>query len=182
MGYTLEIPDELFSKLQRHAVPLIDTPLSVIERALRALEAGDEAPTSGPSSLRTFNPSAPPDLKFTSVLKAQINGKVLRKADTNWNAVLLHVINEAAAMKTSPQDILDLVTVNSQLGCREDSGFKFVEAAGISIQGQDANSAWRQAYTLASSLGIEIDLTFVWQSTDKAAMPSVTGTMFVPVN
>ena len=48
MGYTLEIPDELFSKLQRHAVPLIDTPLSVIERALRALEAGDEAPTSGP--------------------------------------------------------------------------------------------------------------------------------------
>ena len=116
------------------------------------------------------------------MLKAQINGKVLRKADTNWNAVLLHVINEAAAMKTSPQDILDLVTVNSQLGCREDSGFKFVEAAGISIQGQDANSAWRQAYTLASSLGIEIDLTFVWQSTDKAAMPSVTGTMFVPVN
>lgn len=95
---------------------------------------------------------------------------------------MFNVILEAASRKISAQDILDLMTVNSQLGRREDSGFRHLEAAGISVQGQDANSAWRQAYTLASSLGIELDLTFVWQSNDKAAMPSVTGTMLVPVD
>jgi hypothetical protein len=181
MVYTIELSDELFARLQKHAVPLVDTPVSVIERALRALEAGDEEPGSVAASNanRTFNPAAPPDLSFTTLKSAKIAGKALPKADTFWNSVMTAVILEAAARGITTQDILDLITVNSQAGQREEGGFKYLESAGLSIQGQAANSAWRQAYVLASSFGIELDVSFVWQNNEKAAMPNASGSFFV---
>ncbi|MBB5986294.1 T4SS efffector SepA family protein [Sphingobium lignivorans] len=180
MVYTVELPDELFVRLQRHAVPLVDTPITVIERALRALEEGDEEPEGGGGKgSRTFNPAAPPDLSFTTLKSARIAGKVLPKSDTYWNSVMIAVILEAAARGNSTQDILDLITVNSQAGQREEGGFRFLKAAGLSIQGQAANSAWRQAYVLASSLGIEVDVSFTWQNNEKAAMPNVSGSFYL---
>jgi hypothetical protein len=181
MAHMVELPDELFAKLQRHAVPLVDTPVSIIERALRALEAGDEDPVGAPWSngSRSFNPAAPPDLKFTTVQKAAVGGKALKKADAYWNKILFKVIVEASARGETTEDILDLITVNNQPGRREDNGFTYIEAARLSIQGQDANSAWRQAYTLASSFGIELDVAFVWQDNKKAANPSEGGSFFV---
>lgn len=181
MVHTVELPDELFARLQKHAVPLIDTPVTVIERALRALEEGDEEAASADASKasRTFNPAAPPDLSFTTLKSAKIAGKALPKSDTHWNSVMIAVILEAAARGHSTQDILDLITVNSQAGQREDGGFKFLKSAGLSIQGQATNSAWRQAYVLASSFGIEVDVSFTWQNNKKAAMPNVSGSFYV---
>lgn len=180
MPYTVELPDDLFARLQKHAVPLIDTPLTVIERALRALEEGDEEPASLMNvACRTFNPAAPPDLSFTTLKSAKIAGKAMPKADTYWNSVMVSVIQEAAVRGNATQDILDLITVNSQAGKRDDGGFKYIEIAGLSIQGQAANSAWRQAYVLASSFGIEVEVTFYWKNSEKAAMPNVSGTLFI---
>lgn len=181
MVYAVELPDELFARLQKHAVPLIDTPVTVIERALRALESGDEEPAGmdATRASRTFNPAAPPDLSFTTLKVAKVAGKALPKADTYWNSVMIAVILEAADRGNSTQDVLDLITVNSQVGQREDGGFKYLEPAGLSIQGQAANSAWRQAYVLASSFGIEVDVSFAWQNNKKAAMPNVSGSFFV---
>lgn len=181
MVYTVELPDELFAQLQKHAVPLVDTPVTVIERALRALEAGDEEPAiaDAASISRTFNPAAPPDLSFTTLKTAKIAGKALPKSDTYWNSLMTAVILESAARGIATQDILDLITVNSQAGQREDNGFKFLEPAGLSIQGQAANSAWRQTYVLASSFGIELDVSFAWQNNEKAAMPNSLGSFFV---
>jgi hypothetical protein len=179
MTYQIELPDELFALLQKHAIPLIDTPLTVIERALRALEAGDEEPLTSESVTRSFNPAAPPDLSFTSLKSAKIAGRALRRADAFWNTVLIETILAATERGISTQDILDLITVNHQAGRREDGGFKYLEAAGLSIQGQAANSAWRQTYVLASSFGIEVDVAFSWQNTPKAAQPNQIGTFFV---
>lgn len=180
MSYKIEIPDDLFAKLQKHAVPLVDTPIDVIERAVRALEAGDEdaANAVSPAGERTFNPSAAPNLSFTTLKSARIAEKVLPKTDTYWNSVLHAVIMEAAAMGHPAQDIFDVISVNCQLGKREDNGFKYLENAGISIQGQAANSAWKQAYVIASSFGIELNVTFSWQANEKAAMPNASGSMY----
>lgn len=184
MVYKIEIPDELFAKLQKHAVPLIDTPVDVIERAIRALEAGNEDSSEAisPSGVRAFNPAAAPNLSFTTLISARIGEKVLPKADTYWNSVLHAVILEAAASGHSAQDIYDLISVNCQLGKRDDNGFKYIEAAGISIQGQAANSAWKQAYVIASSFGIGLDVEFSWQNNEKAAMPMVRGSMYYDGN
>ena len=180
MSYKIEIPDDLFAKLQKHAVPLVDTPVDVIERAIRALEAGDEdaADAIQSSGMRAFNPAAAPNLSFTTLKSAIIGEKVLPKSDTHWNSVLHAVILEAASIGHSAQDIFDLISVNCQLGKREDNGFKHLENAGISIQGQAANSAWKQAYVIASSFGIQLNVTFTWQENVKAAMPNVSGSMY----
>ena len=181
MSHSIEVPDDLFSRLQKHAIPFVDTPISVIERALEALEAGDKDPEDlrKEGAPRTFNPAAIPDLKFTSVLSASIDGKALKKGECYWNTIMLRTIAAAAKQGSPTQDILDLLTVNSERGERDDSGYKFVSEANLSIQGQESNAAWRQAYTIASSFGIEIELVFAWQDHPKAAMRNQQGSLFV---
>src|SRR5947209_1528976 len=123
MPHNVELPDDLFAKLQKHAVPFIDTPITVIERAVRALEEGDEeaaAPNEGP---RSFNPAAPPDLAFTTPKKAIVGGKMLPKNQTYWHNILLAVIREAALRGVSTDDLLALITVNCKKGDRHDTGF-----------------------------------------------------------
>jgi hypothetical protein len=181
MPYSIELTDELFAKLQKHAVPLVDTPLTVIDRALRALEEGDEeAVSTTPSGeSRTFNPAAPPDLTFTKPRSVVINGRQLPYTQAYWNAVMFEVIREAGRRGTSTQDILDLITVNSQAGVRRDNGFSYLKEADLSIQGQDSNGAWRQTYLIASSLGISVDVVFRWQNSARAAMPDVVGSFHI---
>jgi hypothetical protein len=178
--YPIEIPDDLCAKLQKHAVPFVDTPLTVIERAVRALEEGDEAPVSqrdeGP---RSFNPAAPPSLTFTKPRRAVVNGRQLPYGQAYWGPIMFEVIKEAARRGVSTQDLLDLITVNSQVGPKHDNGFVFIPEAGLSVQGQDANGAWRQTYVIASSVGIPVEVVFAWQNNPKAAMPNTVGSFSV---
>jgi hypothetical protein len=180
MSYNIELPDDVFAKLQKHAVPFIDTPVTVIERALRALEEGDEEPAApterGP---RTFNPAAPPDLAFTTPRQAVVAGKVLPKSQTYWHNIMLAVIREAAVLGVCTDDLRALITVNCAKGERRGTGFSYVPEADLSIQGQNANNAWRQAYVIASSVGVRIEVVFAWQNNTKAALPNVEGSFFV---
>lgn len=181
MPHMVELPDDLFAKLQGFAVPLIDTPLTVIERALVALEAGDEQLTSPNSAklARSFNPAAPPSLAFTIPRRASVGGRQLSAGDRYWNSIMYAVIEEAARRGFSTEDLLALISVNSQAGRREDNGFKYLEGANLSIQGQGAAGAWRQSYAIASSVGIAIEVEFAWQDNPKAAMPQMVGTLFI---
>ena len=181
MPHVITLPDDLFSKLQAHAVPLVDTPLSVIERALAALEAGDEEVAQA-SGVRTFNPAAPPSLSHTTPRKAVLAGRRLPASATYWNPIMYAVIEEAAKRGVKRQDILELLTVNSIEGEKTEQGYKFVEAAGISVQGQDANAAWRQAHRIAESFGVGLEVEFVWQDNEKAAMPNTLGSFYVDGN
>lgn len=181
MSPTIDLTDEIFSRLQKHAVPLIDTPLTVISRALDALESGDEDPSGHAQSTgpRSFNPAAAPNLSHTTPRRAQVAGRPLAKADTYWNPIMFAVIEEAARKGTGADDLLELLTIPSVKGQKEGSGYRYLPEAGISVQGQDANSAWKQTYRIASSIGIHVQVVFVWQDTPKAAMPNVTGSFFI---
>jgi hypothetical protein len=180
MPYKVELPDDLFAKLQKHAVPFVDTPVTVIERAVRALEEGDEEPaTPAEEGPRSFNPAAPPDLAFTTPRKGVVGTKVLPKNQTYWNNVMLAVIREAAVRGISTDDLLELLTVNCAKGERHDTGFSYVPEANLSIQGQNANNAWRQAYVIASSVGVPVEVVFAWQNNSKAAMPNTVGSFYV---
>lgn len=178
MPTTITIPDDLFAKLQKHAVPFVDTPLTVIERALLALEKDDDkvsVENEGGLNVRSFNPAASPDLAFTVVTAATLGGKMLSKAKTYWNPLMYAVIEEAAKRGHSMEEIEALVTVNHVQGAKTDNGYKFVEAAGLSLQGQDANAAWKQTYRIASSFGIDLAVEFYWKDEPKAAMPNIAG-------
>lgn len=181
MPHSITLPDDVFARLQKHAVPFVDTPVSVIDRALSALEAGDEEPVE-PNPLngpRSFNPAAPPNLAHTTPQKILVAGKPLPKGQIYWNPLMFAVILEAAARGVCAEDLMELITVNRVAGRKEDQGYRYLAAAGISVQGQGANAAWKQAYRVAASIGIALEVVFAWQDTDKAAMPNTLGTFFV---
>lgn len=182
MAPSIELTDEVFTRLQKHAIPLVDTPLTVIARALDALEAGDEEPVSSAAPLtgpRSFNPAAPPNLSHTTPRRAQVDGNTLPKSETYWNSIMFAVIAAAARKGVSTEDLLDLLTIPAVEGEKEGNGYRFIQEANISVQGQDANRAWKQTYKIASSLGVSLQVAFIWQDTPKAAMPNSTGSFFV---
>ena len=181
MTPSIDLTDELFTRLQKHAVPLVDTPLTVIARALDALEAGDEEPSSltKPAGPRSFNPAAAPNHAHTTPRRAEVANKPLSKSATYWNPIMFAVITEAAKQGASTEDLLDLLTIPAVKGKKEDSGYRHLPEAGLSVQGQDANSAWKQTHRIASSLGVHVQVVFIWQENPKAAMPGVTGSFFI---
>jgi len=176
MSRMIEISDELFARMQAFAAPLVDTPETIISRALSALEAGNGlARHDLGSKTRSFNPAAPPSLAHTTPKRMVLAGRVLPRAETYWNTLMLEVIRRARDEGLTPNQLLSALSVNSVAGEKDLNGYKFLSDVGISVQGQDANSAWRQTYDLATTIGVAVEVEFVWQDTPKAAMPGVTG-------
>ncbi len=72
MSTTLEIPDSLFVRLQKHAIPFVDlTPVSVLQRWADHFEGNGigaitETKVPAPENpTKKFNPLTPPDLMHT---------------------------------------------------------------------------------------------------------------------
>lgn len=175
--HMISISEETFARLQRHAVPLVDTIETVIHRALDALELEASGGGTGEtrSGARSFSPSSPPNLSFTSVKSATIDGRRSIPADTYWNAILINVVRGAARRGLTADEISALLLANHVIGVRDDTGFKFVEEAGVSVQGCDANGAWRATHHLAEAAGIGVSVAFSWQHNPKAAYPGASG-------
>src|SRR5437867_753548 len=127
MAITLEIPEELYKRLQRHAVPFVDTPLSVIkkwadhfERAHNGITASTaEVPTAeyGAKKLDAFRP---PDLFHT-----RARGTFGSTSFSNWND-LVRLAHTVAFKKAGTFEELRHAT-HAQIakGQRSDSGYKF---------------------------------------------------------
>lgn len=122
-----------------------------------------------------LNPAAPPSLTHSHLLSASLDGIILTKADTTWNNLMNAVIREAARRGMKPAELHKMLRVHTSIGVRVGTGFKYLQDAGLSVQGQDANSAWRQTYDLALLMGLSLEVEFAWPDTPKAAMPNVIG-------
>lgn len=176
---TISISKETFARVQAHAVPLVDTFETVLNRALDALEANSDGAKYAEPTIRAFNPGSPPSLSFTTVRSVVIEGKRCMPNEAYWNTILINMIKLAASRGLSPEKINDLIIVNSVVGKKDDGGYKYVPEAGVSVQGQDANSAWKAAFYVASEIKASVNVTFSWQDTPKAAHPGVYGTLSV---
>ena len=175
MSPTLSISEGLFGRLQQHAVAFVDTPETVIARALDALESKNEPepkPADGP---RSFDPASPPNLAFTTVKKITLDGKTLTKGETYWNPLMFICVRLAASKGLPPQQIGDLMVVPHVVGEKTNDGYVFIHEAGVSVQGQASNGAWKQAHHIATSLNIPLAVDFVWQNNEKSALPNVSG-------
>jgi hypothetical protein len=176
MSHSIDLSESTFGRLQAHAEPLVDTIETVINRVLDAYEAneGDARKGSG-LGVRSFSPAGPPNLAHTKVLSAELCGRTLPPAETNWNALLIASVREAGRRLGGAEQLKRLVVVNSVLGKKEEGGFRYLPDVGLSVQGQDANGAWRATYHLARNLGLSVSVTFVWYENEKAAFPGITG-------
>ncbi|TPN95285.1 hypothetical protein [Mesorhizobium sp. B1-1-5] len=175
---TVQISPETFARLQAHAVPLVDTIETVINKALDALEGNKIAPSPS-SKPGGFDPSAPPNLSFTTVRSVVVANKKYPPKETYWNSALFACIKAAAKSGLSPKEVSDLVIVNNIVGVKDDSGYKYIKEAGISIQGQDANGAWKAAYHIAKQIGLTVEVSFIWQNNPKASFPGQTGKLSI---
>lgn len=179
MAPTVELSPTTFMRLQAHAVPLVDTIESVINRLLDAQEAKGGAPVVGGdgenTSIRQFNPHTPPDLTHTKVLAVEFDGAALDRGEANWNGLLNAAVRKAKSKAKSAADLKRLLAVNFIEGAKADEGYRFLSDIGLSVQGQDANGAWRAARHVAQQLDCSLKVTFLWRSKEGASFPGVTG-------
>ncbi len=188
---SVELSSETFSRLQNHAIPLVDTIETVISRLLDIYEANRNEPAIpaiSPSvrvnefrtAIRDFSPLAPPELKHSKVGQVILAGKELSHADTNWNKLLAATIREAVARKKNVHEVRQLIIVNSITGRKEDEGYRYLSDVGLSVQGQDANAAWRAALHIAKNIGCDLSVVFTWPENPELAYPGVTGRLNFP--
>lgn len=178
------LSDALFARAQSHAVPLVDDLESVINRAFDALEqlgkkaeSGAHEPETQP--IRSYNPAAAPNLAFSQPVSIKLDGEDVPYGQLYWNHLMLKVIGKAVDAGYSGEKLQPLMVVPSFVGIKTDQGFKFVKAAGISVQGQDANGAWKQTFHLAEQLGLKLEIVWKWQNTEKASLPGQKGSFSV---
>jgi hypothetical protein len=166
------VQDQTFERLQRNAKPFVDTPDTVINRALDVLEqlaVGAPAKEGHTFPERLIDPRVMPNLTHTKVLDALIDGEAITKA--NWNSLLDEMLRRAMKRVTSFEELRQLCPVNIVKGRKEDEGYGYLSDIDISVQGQDANGACRALVTAAQGVGVSLDITFMWRSKDSAAFP-----------
>lgn len=179
MAPSVELSPATFTRLQAHAIPLVDTIESVINRLLDAHEKKGGTPVAGEggesSNVRQFNPQTPPGLTHTKVLAVEFDGKSLERGEANWNGLLNAAVRKAKSKAKSAADLKRMLAVNFVEGSKTDEGYRFLSDIGLSVQGQDANGAWRAARHVAEQLGCPLKVTFLWRDKEGAAFPGVTG-------
>ena len=179
MSPSVELTPTTFGRLQAHAVPLVDTIESVINRLIDAYEQQSNAPLVGAGgdgqSVRAFNPNTPPDLTHAKILGVTFCGKPLGRGQDNWNGLLNAAVREAKAQAKSSSEFKGLMVVNYVDGEKTDEGYRPLTGTGISVQGQDANGAWRAVSHIAQKLGCQLSVKFAWREKEGAAFPGVTG-------
>lgn len=167
------IQESTFTRLQRHAKPLVDTIDTVMNRALDALEQMAASPESGdgqgPQDERRIDHRALPNVKHTKVLDASIEGAQIAKP--YWNVLRNEMLRRAMKRVHSFEKLRQVCPVNMVKGRKTDEGYDYLSDIDVSVQGQDANSACRAVVTAAQSLGIALDVGFMWYHKERAAHP-----------
>ena len=62
-------------------------------------------------------------------------------------------------------------------GRKEDEGYHYLPEVNFSVQGQDANAAWRGVAFIAQNLNVPVEVSFLWRNKDGAEHPGKPGTM-----
>jgi hypothetical protein len=182
------LPPALYAKLQLIAEPFVDTPLTAIEKAVDFYLAHKStlgAPAQGHttitnSSVMIFPADTPPDLAFTKPQSIKLEDTTFVKSDCYWNTLLYEVVRRAGKKLHDLSALKPLLLCNHKDGEHVGAGYHYIEDAGLSVQGQAANGAWKTIIHLAKALGIAVSVTFVWEDNVKAQYPGKTCKMTFP--
>lgn len=177
---TVELTAPTFTRLQAHAVPLVDTIETVINRLLDDYERKAGVPVLGESDdtappVQAFNPDLPPSLTHTKLLAVELDGKPLPPGEMNWNGLLNATIRRAKEAAQSSAQLKQLITANFVEGKQIKDGYRFLSDIGLSVQGQDANGAWKASRHVCQQLKLPLKVTFIWRDKEDAAFPGKTG-------
>lgn len=179
----VDLPDDLFKRLEKHAKGFT-TPAAVISMAVDALEAqanGAATPAAAPildgrgNPLASFEALHPPSLTFTKVVSASFGGKPIKPA--NWNRLLQTALIEAHKKMGDFDKVRKVAAVNMVNGVKDNEGYQHIPEVGFSVQGTDANTAWRGVTFIAQNLKCDVEVSFLWRNKQGAEHPGRPGTM-----
>jgi hypothetical protein len=183
----INISQPLFLKLQEMAEPFVDTPETVISKAvdfyLSNNKVGYKAtaiPQAAPvdAGVMVFQPDAPPDLSFTRPVSIILEGVKFDKPMLYWNPLLFEIVRLAATRLKDTDRLKQMLLCNYADGqSGEENGYRFIPEAKVSVQGQAANPCWKSISHIVKQLGLKLDVTFVWEDKPKAAHPTKTARM-----
>ena len=170
----IQIEQNTYERLLRNIRDFGDTPDKIINLGLQALEGnGHVVPSAVPNSMLKFGDKNLPNLTHTKVLQATIDGKVMPKV--NWNSLLDLVLVAARKRGLSTAEIKGIGSINISEKRKSDEGFRYLESAGFSVQGQDANRACYGALSISRKVGMNLEVEFMWRDKDGASHPGMTG-------
>ena len=194
---TIEIRRVTYDRLQERAVPFEDTPETVITKLLDQ-DGGSDGGNEPDGGLKANgsdgeeerankvagvdvvvdDPFDPPSLKHTKVLRAEVDGKELAKA--NWSLVRQAVLEIALGPRGYDlRQLKQVCAVNAVEGVKNDEGYTYYQDLGVSIQGQDAGHAWQATAAAARALGVAVRVWFHWKSKPEAAHPGKWGMLVI---
>lgn len=180
----ITIEQQTFERLQDHAQPFIDTPDSVVRRALDALDNLAKPDThSFPTPERAhtdhaIDPDHLPNLKYTRVQDASMDGVQVRPA--NWNSLLRQMLVRAQKHFDDFDQLRRVCTVNMIQGRKDDDGYRYIEEIHTSYQGLNANAAAAASVALAKYFGIALEVYFQWRQKEQALHPGKRACLRLP--
>lgn len=175
---SIEISDTDFLRLQKIAVPLIDTSGSVVTKLLDSYEQtnGDSpsrAPVNGESSVNQFGAGNIPPLAHAKLMAARFDNTVPDKI--TWDALVQLALTQVMERCKDIKDLRRLSGANVAGIEKHDEGYKPLPLYGFSYQGVSAQDAAKIVVRCAKALGCKASFEFEWRNKPEAHMPGERG-------
>lgn len=123
----------------------------------------------------SFEAMKPPNLSFAKVVAASFDGKEVKPS--NWKRLLETAVIFALKKIGDFEKVRQLAVINMVEGEKADEGYYFLPEVGFSVQGTDANTAWRGVVFIAQNLKCAVEVSFIWRNKGRAEHPGKSGTM-----
>lgn len=179
---SIDISETDFHRLQKIAVPLIDTPKTVITKLLDSYEKSNGAavpktPASAQAAASQYGPGNMPPLTHTKLLAAEFDGA--RPGKTSWDALVQLALTRVMEKCCDARELHRLSGANLTGGEKHEEGYKFVPSHGFSYQGVSAEDAAKIVVRCARSLGCRAFFEFEWRDKPAAYKPGERGAVTV---
>jgi len=177
----ISVTNQVFSRMQRVGEALVDTPNSVIERLLDFYEqhhgVQPSAPRESMVERAAWDPMSPPSLRHTKVTSAILAGQEVMSP--SWNKLVDEIARIGKRQLGSFSELKKKFPANMVEGIKRDQGYRYLSDVNLSVQGQDAQDAWRSVAQLARTLGIQVEVYFLWRNNPAAAFPGQMGNLTI---
>jgi hypothetical protein len=173
----IEISDDNFQRLQKVAIPLVDTLNSVITKLIDSYETNNSNYNNNINKIgnnyEKFEPDKIPPLLHTKLMSARFNDLVPEK--TNWDSLVRLALKQVFDKYKNTGELYRLSGANVVDGQKNDEGYKFVSSHNFSYQGVSAEEAAKIVVRCAKALGCKTFFEFEWRNKDAAYRPGKRG-------
>ncbi len=177
---SIEIEDDDFEYMKSLAIPLEDTPASIVSRIFtqhRELTATHNAAVRKPMVSAEFRTENLPNVSFTSIKSAFISD--IPCPSLYWNDILQSMLSRSKGHFTT-EELKKLLTLQLREGRHSENGYRYIESLNLSFQGVDARRACYNIQLLAKELDLPVRIVIHWNENSKAQYPGQTGTLIFP--